>query len=45
MAITMYLNDDPSGSRGAAIFMTALGLVFGLLALYAYRPLIKAPRG
>ena len=41
MAITMYINDDPNASGGATVFMTALGLVFAVLALYLYRPLLR----
>lgn len=41
MAITMYVNDDPNASGGATVFMTMLGLVFALFALYLFRPLIR----
>ncbi len=41
MAITMYANDDPSASGAGTAFMTALGLVFALFALYLYRPLFR----
>ena len=43
MAITMYTNDDPNASGGATVFMTALGLVFPLLALDLDRPLFREP--
>jgi hypothetical protein len=39
MAIAMYVNDDPNASAGLALFMTALGLAFALLASFLYRPL------
>lgn len=42
MAISMYVNDDPNASGGATTFMTALGVVFALLALYLYWPLFRA---
>lgn len=41
MAITMYVNDDPAGSGGNALFMTGLGLTFLALALYVYWPLLR----
>jgi hypothetical protein len=41
MAITMYVNDDPSASGASTAFVTALGLVFALFALYLYRPLFR----
>jgi hypothetical protein len=43
MAITMYLNDDPNGSAGGAVFMSALGLAFLALAVLAFRPLLHEP--
>jgi hypothetical protein len=43
MAVTMYVNDDPNASGGSVAFMTALGLVFALLALFLYRPLFRSP--
>ena len=42
MALTMYINDDPNASGRATVFMTALGLVFLLLALYLYRSLFRS---
>ena len=46
MGIVMYLNDDPAASGGGAVFMTALGLAFALLAVILYRPLFgSAARG
>jgi hypothetical protein len=39
MAITMYVNDDPSASSATTAFMTALGIAFAVLAVYLYRPL------
>ena len=42
MALTMYINNDPNASGGTTAFMTALGLVFLLLALYLYRPLLRS---
>ena len=42
MAITMYVNDDPSSSGGNAIFMTALGIAFAALAVGLYRSLVSA---
>jgi hypothetical protein len=45
MAITMYVNDDPNASAGNAVFMTALGVSFGLLALWVYTPLFRGARG
>lgn len=44
MAITMYANDDPNASGASALFLTALGLVFAVLALYVYWPLFRANR-
>jgi len=41
MAITMYVNEDPNGSAGNAAFMSVLGGLFLLLALYLYRPLAR----
>jgi hypothetical protein len=41
MAIAMYMNDDPNASAGVAVFMTALGLAFALLAVILYRPLFR----
>src|SRR5207249_655637 len=37
MAITMYVNDDPSASGGNAVFMITLGVAFSALALFLYR--------
>jgi hypothetical protein len=42
MAITMYVNDDPNASGANVAFMTALGLVFALFALFFFRPLLRA---
>jgi hypothetical protein len=39
MAIAMYVNDDANASGGNVAFMTALGLVFALLAFFLYLPL------
>lgn len=44
MAITMYAKDDPNGSAGAALFMTALGGAFALLGILLYLPLVRADR-
>ena len=44
MAITMYLKDDPNASGASALFITALGLAFAVLALYVYWPLFRANR-
>lgn len=44
MAIAMYVNDDPNASAGNAVFMTALGAAFALLALWVFRPLLQTPR-
>jgi hypothetical protein len=40
MAIAMYVNDDPIASGGNVIFMSVLGGLFLLLALYVFRPLL-----
>jgi hypothetical protein len=42
MAITMYVNDDPNASGANVAFMTALGLVFALVALFLFRPILRA---
>jgi hypothetical protein len=39
MAIVMYVNGDPNASGGNVVFMTALGLVFAVLALVLYQPM------
>jgi hypothetical protein len=39
MAISMYVNDDPNASAGAAVFMTVLGLAFAALAVVVFLPL------
>lgn len=39
MAITMYVNDDPTASAGNAVFMTLLGAAFVALAVVVLRPL------
>ena len=45
MAIVMYLNDDPIASGASAIFMSVLGGLFLLLAVYVFRPLLaRRPR-
>jgi len=44
MAITMYVNDDPTASGGNAIFMSGLGLAFLALAIYVYWPLVRVRR-
>jgi hypothetical protein len=41
MAITMYVNDDPTASGGNAIFISGLGLAFLALAIYVYWPLAR----
>ena len=41
MAITMYVNDDPTASGGNADFMSGLGLAFLALAIYVYWPLVR----
>jgi hypothetical protein len=45
MAIAMYINNDPTGSAGNAVFMTVLGLAFAVLAGTVYRPLFGRPPG
>ena len=42
MATAMYVNDDPNASGVNVVFMTALGLVFVVLALVISRPLFQA---
>jgi hypothetical protein len=42
MAITMYVNDDPIASGGNTAFMTVLGGLFLVLAVYLYRPLLTS---
>lgn len=44
MAITMWVNDDPTVTGGTAVFMTVLGTAFALLAVVVFRPLVR-PRG
>lgn len=39
MAISMYVNDDPTASAANAVFMTLMGLAFVALAVAVYRPL------
>jgi hypothetical protein len=41
MAIAMEANDDPNGSGGNVVFMTALGLVFALLGFALLQPLFS----
>jgi hypothetical protein len=41
MAITMYINDDPTASVGNAAFMSVLGLTFLALAVFVYTPLVR----
>jgi hypothetical protein len=41
MAIAMYADDDPNASAASVASMTALGLVFALLAAFLYRPLFR----
>jgi NhaP-type Na+/H+ or K+/H+ antiporter len=45
MAIAMYANDDPNASGAEALFMTALGLAFAILALVVYLPLFGSRGG
>ena len=44
MAITMYVRDDPNGSAGSALFMTALGGTFVLLGILLFLPLFRTAR-
>lgn len=45
MAIVMYVNDDPIASGANAIFMSVLGGLFLVLAVYVFRPLLaRRPR-
>jgi hypothetical protein len=45
MAIMMYVNDDPIASGASAVFMSVLGGLFFVLALYLFRPLlVRRPR-
>jgi hypothetical protein len=41
MAITMYVNDDPTASGGNTAFMSILGLTFLALAVFVYTPLVR----
>jgi hypothetical protein len=45
MAIAMVADDDPNASTGNAVLMSALGLVFLVLALVVYRPLLRRRDG
>lgn len=42
MAISMYVNDDPTASAADAVFMTLMGLAFAALAVAVYRPVFGA---
>jgi hypothetical protein len=42
MAITMYVNNDPTASGGNAVFMSVLGALFLALAVSVYAPLFTA---
>jgi hypothetical protein len=44
MAIMMYVNDDPNASGANMTFMTALGLVLAVFALFVFWPLLRAER-
>jgi hypothetical protein len=44
MAVSMYVNDDPHGSAGNALFLILLGLAFFVLAILVYRPLMRCRR-
>jgi hypothetical protein len=42
MGIAMYANDDPNASLGATVAMTLLALGFVALAVFVFRPLVRA---